>query len=1209
MNRRSIPGFAWAIALVCLLRPLLLQPIGAQEVLITEIQAVGSGGLLDEDKDIRNWIELFNPGVAPVNLEGFSLTDKPDKTAKWKFPQVTLPPRGFIIVHASEKNRTDPAGPLHTNFKLHNPGEYLALLLPDGTVVSEFAPKYPPQVEHASYGLAMDATTHSLVGAEAEVLSLVPGSDSLGLTWTAADFDDGSWTGGIVPVGYDRRTAGATYAPLLGLDIEAEMYRINASAYMRIPFEVPAGVRVDNLRLRILYEDGFIAYLNGTEVARRNTPASPSWSSASATRRLEADVLAGEDISLTPHVPLLKGGKNVLAIHGLNDNKNGATFFIAPQLEALTVNEVKRGAYFYIPTPTAGWSNATGAKGLAPEPLFSVPGGGYADNQSLEITTASPTATIRYTIDRSEPRENSRQYTGPIAITNTTVVRAKVFEEGYVPSAVASQTYFLLQPDVVGFSSNLPLLLVHSFGRTSLPEDPLVSVQAAIFDTFDGKSTLTQPPDYIGNTGMKKRGSSSLGFPKNNYNFETWDEKSRDLQVSLFGMPPESDWSIHGPYSDKTQMRNFLSYDWSNKMGRYAVRCRLVEMFFNLRGGKVSYADYYGIYVLMEKIKRGRDRVDISRLHASENQEPALSGGYILKIDRLDPGDSGFTSSRGLTHAYVDPKEQEITPQQKVYIKRYIDQFEGALFGANFAHPENGYAKFIDVDSFIDHHMLVEVTKNIDGFRLSTFMFKDRNGKLNMGPIWDYNLSLGNADYLGGWEPKGWYMNESGVSFPHWQKFFTDPNFVKRYGERWFGLRANLFKAGTILQQIDETAALLKEPAVRNFKRWPTLGTYVWPNKFIGKTYDEEIAFMKGWARDRVAWIDTVFIPAPTFDRDPGPVAPGTLLSIRAPSGSIVYTVNGPDPRLVEGDQAPEALAYAGPIALNANSRVRARVKREGSWSALIEGTFVVSTPPLVVSELMFNPAPPPAGSTFRSDDFEFVELQNVGPEPFSMDGVQLTDAVKFTFPVGAVPPVPPNGFVLIVRKRAAFESRYTADRMVIAGEYNPTLGNSSGTVGVRGAIDEPITRFRYLGSWYPEAAGQGHSIVPVDPRAPQETLSTKEAWRPSAAAGGSPGEPDGALPRHLQLPGDYNQDSKLNISDAIDLLGFLFLHAPLPLPCQGGIAAGSGNQALLDMNGSRSITITDAVYMLNYLLREGPPPAAGRECTEMSGCPDTCNQ
>ncbi len=1202
MNRRSFPGFARAAALIC-----LLQPLWAQEVLITEIQAVGSGGLLDEDKDLSNWIELFNSGQSPVNLAGYALTDKPDKTAKWKFPEVTLPPRGFLLVYASEKNRTNPAAPLHTNFKLHNPGEYLALLLPDGTVVSELSPKYPPQVDHASYGLAMDATTHLLVGAEAEVLALVPASDSLGLTWTAPEFDDASWTGAIVPVGYDRRTAGATYDPLLGFDIEAEMYRINASVYMRMTFEVPAGVRIDNLRLRIQYEDAFVAYLNGQEVARRNTPPNPGWNSAAATRRVEAAALAGEDISLTAHAPLLKEGRNVLAIHGLNDNKNGATFFIAPQLEAITINEVKKGTYFYIPTPTAEWSNVAGAKGLAPEPIFSVPAGAYADNQSVEITTASPTATMRYTIDRSDPRENSRQYAGPIPITNTTVVRAKVFEEGYVPSAIASQTYFLLQPDVVDFNSNLPLLVLHTFGRTTLPEDPLVSVQAALFDTFDGKSTLTQPPDYIGNSGMKKRGSSSLSFPKNNYNFEVWDESNRDLKVSLLGMPPESDWTLHGPYSDKTQMRNFLSYDWSNRMGRYAVRCRLVEVFFNLRGGKVSYADYYGVYVLMEKIKRGKDRVNISRLHASENQEPALTGGYILKIDRLDPGDSGFTSSRGLTHAFVEPKEQEITPQQKIYIKRNVDQFEGALFGANFANPDTGYAKFIDVDSFIDHHMLVEITKNIDGFRLSTFMFKDRNGKLNMGPIWDYNLSLGNADYLGGWEPRGWYMNEPGVSFPHWQRLFQDPNFVKRYGERWFGLRTDLFKAGNLLQQIDETAAVLKEPAARNFKRWPTLGTYVWPNKFIGKTYDEEIGFMKGWVRDRVAWIDTVFIPAPTFDRDPGPVAQGTLLGIRAPSGSIVYTVNGPDPRLAEGDQAAEALAYAGPIPLNANSRVRARVKREGAWSALVEGTFVVSTPPLVVTEVMFNPAPPPAGSIYRSDDFEFVELQNIGTEPISMDGVQLTDAVKFTFPIGAVPPVPPGGHVLVVRKRDAFATRYAADRMAIAGEYNPTLGNSSGTVGVRGAVDEPITRFRYLGAWYPQAAGQGHSIVPVDPRAAQETLSQKEAWRPSTAPGGSPGESDGPVPQHRQLPGDYNQDSKLNISDVIDLLGFLFLHAPLPLPCQGGIAAGSGNQALLDMNGSRSVTITDAVYLLNYVFREGPSPVAGRECVEMSGCPDAC--
>ena len=126
-----------------------------------------------------------------------------------------------------------------------------------------------------------------------------------------------------------------------------------------------------------------------------------------------------------------------------------------------------------------------------------------------------------------------------------------------------------------------------------------------------------------------------------------------------------------------------------------------------------------------------------------------LPGGH------LDPGDVGFLTSSGQRLAYVDPKEEEITAPQAAWIKGYLDDFEAALYGANFADPVLGYAPYIDRGSFIDHHILVEVTKNIDGFRLSTFMYKDRNSKLHMGPIWDYNLSLGNANYLQGWMLKG----------------------------------------------------------------------------------------------------------------------------------------------------------------------------------------------------------------------------------------------------------------------------------------------------------------------------------------------------------------------------------------------------------------------------------------------------------------------
>ncbi len=349
-------------------------------------------------------------------------------------------------------------------------------------------------------------------------------------------------------------------------------------------------------------------------------------------------------------------------------------------------------------------------------------------------------------------------------------------------------------------------------------------------------------------------------------------------------------------------MRNFLSYKWANDLGQYAVRTRFIEVFLNTDGRGISMSDYVGVYVFMEKIKRGTDRVDVAALEPSDNTEPQISGGYIFKKDKSSPGETVFRTSRGLEVRVVEPKMVDITPEQVDWLQHYLNEFESVLYGSNFMDPVNGYAKYIDVGSFIDVHILVELTKNIDGFRLSTYMSKDRSGKINMGPVWDYNLSLGNADYLQGWIPTGWYYPQLGDGdYPWWRRLFEDPVFRLRYADRWFELRENLLATGRLLQDIDSTAALLSEAQVRNFDRWHILGSYVWPNWFIAETYDEEINWMSGWLKQRLDWMDSQiayeFTTAPPgFSPQDGQFDQPFELAMTAPYGQIYYTVDGTDP-------------------------------------------------------------------------------------------------------------------------------------------------------------------------------------------------------------------------------------------------------------------------------------------------------------------------
>jgi len=213
---------------------------------------------------------------------------------------------------------------------------------------------------------------------------------------------------------------------------------------------------------------------------------------------------------------------------------------------------------------------------------------------------------------------------------------------------------------------------------------------------------------------------------------------------------------------------------------------------------------------------------------------------------------------------YYDPEADEITPVQRAWLKDYVNRFETALYGPNFTNAAAGYRAFIDADSFIDYHLLVEVTKNVDAFRFSTFYYKDRGGRLNMGPPWDWNLSFGNADGKQGWMPDHWLWPQlDDTQYSWFRRLFEDPDFAQRYVDRWAQLRTNVFAASNILARIDELAAALNESQERNFGKWDIMGRHVTPNYHVADSFPEEIEWMKNWITNRLTWIENQFPPAP----------------------------------------------------------------------------------------------------------------------------------------------------------------------------------------------------------------------------------------------------------------------------------------------------------------------------------------------------------
>ena len=546
--------------------------------------------------------------------------------------------------------------------------------------------------------------------------------------------------------------------------------------------------------------------------------------------------------------------------------------------------------------PTPGKTNGVGYSGLSKPVNLSVKSKCFTEPFAVELSSQDENAIIYYTINGESPHQMSEKYTAPITINETTIIRAMAKNKDMAESDITSETYIELSPEVAGFNSNLPLFIIESFGdadvNSTANQEYIYNTSVFINTDENERAALTDPAEYFGRSGIRVRGSSTAGAQKRQYAFETWDEYNEDKNVSIFGLPSESDWVVQGPYSDKTLMRNYLVYKWSNDIGQYAPRVVYMEGFINTNGGPITMADYVGVYYFMEKIKRDKNRVAIEKLTPYDNDQPRVTGGYILKKDRLDPGDSGFSSQMGLL-AFVEPKFEEITDAQKSYITGYIYDFQAALSAPDFDDPETGYAKYADANSFIDSQILVELAKNIDGYRLSTFMYKDRGGKLKMGPAWDYNLSLGNCSYNAGWNPVGWYYAyyDNFTAYSWYAAMFEDIEFHMSYIDRWFSLRRGRFSADTLMNEIDETAAYLDESQQRNFEKWQIIDKYNWPNPgwdhgdddYPGDpplTYPEHIGFMKDWLKGRVEWMDSQFIAPPIFNSNGGKVVSGFGLTM-----------------------------------------------------------------------------------------------------------------------------------------------------------------------------------------------------------------------------------------------------------------------------------------------------------------------------------------
>ncbi len=452
------------------------------------------------------------------------------------------------------------------------------------------------------------------------------------------------------------------------------------------------------------------------------------------------------------------------------------------------------------------------------------------------------------------------------------------YKKRYLRRHVFLFTFFILArilfaqvPDFQ--SSDLPIIIIDTEGK-EIVDEPKVMARMSIINNGEGqRNHITDSPnEYEGYIGIEYRGKSSRHWPKKPYGIETRTETGENRNVSLFNMPKENDWILYAPYVDKTLIRNVFMYYLGSRIAAYAPRTQFVELVLN--------GEYMGVFVFTEKIKKDKGRVNLSK-PAEDN----ITGGYLLEMipnRDLREDETHFKLEQSGKEIVVKyPKPKNITPEELGYISGYFNDLEHVLNSAAFADKTEGYARYIDIPSFINQMLLSEAFNQLDAFCQSTWFYKDKDEKLHLGPGWDYNRSMGNAEYYNSWRTDVWLLKEAYDPDPdgwhriNWpERLMEDPEFMEAYGAKWRELRQELFSFDTLYALIDRFTGQVEEARVRNFERWDVLGKDI-NNKYVFDTYEDEVAYMKDWILQKFTWLDEQFGVIRNYARNASVIASG----------------------------------------------------------------------------------------------------------------------------------------------------------------------------------------------------------------------------------------------------------------------------------------------------------------------------------------------
>jgi len=531
---------------------------------------------------------------------------------------------------------------------------------------------------------------------------------------------------------------------------------------------------------------------------------------------------------------------------------------------------------------TGGTGPVTGA-GVS----FSPPSGTFEGTVSVTLAVADPGAEIRFTLDGTLPTATSELYTGyPLAIGASVEIIATAFVDGIEITRPAAAVYVQRAIDV---TVDLPLLVLDSYGA-GLPEGegdtpgwgtPTTSdrpfTDAALLVYEDAGATLSNTPTLATRAGFHLRGNSSAMFPKPPYRLELRDVFGEDAKHEMLGMPADGDWVLRNPYADKALIRDAFFYGLAADLGFKAPRFAFCELYRNGGPGPVDAEDYLGVYLLVETIENSDERINLQQLKETDVALPTISGGYIFKFE-WQAVEEPEVECLSASHCWADLEVVDPVPlnvEQEAWLEQHLSGFADALFGDSFSDPSAGYAPYIDVGSFVDQVILNELGREMDAYIRSQHFYKDRDGKIFAGPIWDRDLTFGvggsfENDQIEGWQYEQTARDGGGTGIPglarnpgnDWfPRLMQDPGFVATLVARWRELRQAQLSDAELDARVDRLAAPLAAAAARNFAKWDILTTEMVPaNMFrttTEDTWEGQVASMRSWMHQRVAWLDS----------------------------------------------------------------------------------------------------------------------------------------------------------------------------------------------------------------------------------------------------------------------------------------------------------------------------------------------------------------